>query len=500
MTFVVQNANQLRDTILELAAAHYAEFGEELDTAPESDAYRMASAFALALEVLHAHALKVEAAIFPDTALTDDLEHHAAIFGLSRKPATAARLRVRATAGIPAEQTFPLNGQTLNSRAGLRFRPVSTSGVPLESITTDEFGVVDFLVEAQTGAETTLNVGHDLQWSSNPAGIVGDAEVIAITRTGADAETSVGLATRLMRFLRCRPAAGNCAEWQEWAQRFPQVRCAFVYPATKPGVANPSHHPGAVTVVLIGNPPNVILQPSDAELVRDYILGKKTLDGDDTEGDPRKYQLCYCALDHDDITVMVPTTRTVDVSAVLTLKRERLPSWRATPLVVDPVGTTDTILKLTADPLAAGVVVGDWVAVEIPIARGGHEVRRVVERDATSITLEEPLAGPPLGGALVRAAWSGWQAATDAVLDVFDGLGPGDYSDPHDRYPSETEEWPGRLHTSSFIAALMGFFRGSATFGGVPDVIDATLTTPTSTQVPQPLEMFIPGTIVFTFT
>jgi uncharacterized phage protein gp47/JayE len=498
-TFVVQNADQLRDTVLDLLRAQYEEFGEYIDTSESSDAYRTAAAQALLLEVVHARLLKSAKKMFPDTAETADLEHHARVFGLSRKPATSARLVVLVGSGASLDATIRLAGETLGWRDGTKYLPINADGTPLATIALVA-GSAEIVVEAQTAGVSTNRIpGDELVWSTAPAGLLSSVEILSVDRTAADAENDEDFAGRVLRYMTDRPGGGNCADWSEWCERFPQVHRAFVYPVTKPSALTLNDTPGAVCVVIVGAPPNLILSSSDADHVKAYIEGEETLDGDPREGDPREHQLRFCALDADDITIMAAIPRVVDVSAELEVVREKLPPWRST-FFITAAGCTDTVLQVTVNPAATGVEPNDWIAIQSPLDVGKWVVRRVAARDATSITLATPLADAPIAGREVRAAWSGWESARDAVLDVFAGLGPGDYPGDNTRRPESTRTAPPRLYSSALVAALLGFSTANGKVGGVSNIADVVSLGPSTTQVPAPLELLIPGEIVFLLT
>ncbi len=498
--FEVMNAEQLRDIALELQRAAAREYGETLDISESSDAHRTAAAHALLLEMVHARILlKTQRMIFPDTSEPEDLEHHARIYGMTRKPAIGSRLRVLVGSGRPDDETIILSGEMLGWRDGTKYLPVSADGTPLASVALVA-GSAEVLVEAQSaGASTTRIAGDELVWSTAPAGLLSSVEILAVTRTGADAEGDVDFAQRVSRRLVSSPASGNCDDWSEWCERFPQVHRAFIYPATKPGAETTNRTPGAVCAVIVGAAPNPILSPGDADSVKAYIEGEKTLDGD-VNAEPRRHQLRFCSLDPNDITVMAAIPLSVDVFADLEVVGETLPPWRATPFTTD-VGCTDTVLQVTANPIAAGVEPGQYVAVGTGVVVGGWEIRRVASRGATSITLDAPLSMAPAAGAGVRAAWSKWEQARDAILDLFAGLGPGDYSNAEGgptRWPDVTREAPPRLFPSGFVAVLLGFYTGSGKVAGVPGVRDVTVITPSATVIAAPQELPIPGTITFT--
>jgi uncharacterized phage protein gp47/JayE len=498
-SFVVQRASQLRDTILDLQSAAYAEFGEVLDTSDESDAFRQASAFALCLEVVHARLLVTEAAIFPDTALTEDLVHHAGNFGLERKPATAARLVCRASNGGAGVATYPLAGETLNHSNGTKYLPVDASGAPLASLTTDVLGGVQFFVDAQSvGTSTNLSPGYDLVWSAAPAGLLATGEVLAVARSGADAESDVDLAARLLAYLRSRPAAGNTADWQSWALEVAGIKQAFVYPATNPAVPTTNHTPGAVTLVVLTDRAvsNGIASSGDVANVGAYIEGTQDANGNALAGDERSRQKRFCSLDGNDVVIIAAGPTPQDVEMNVTVKGEPIGAWGPLAVAAAPASTT-TIVQV---PSTAGITAGHWIAVENGAVLGGWETRKIVSFTATSITVAPALLAAPAPFAAVRRAWSGWEAARNAVLDVFRGLGPGDFSADMGgptRFPETTEVGPDKLYVSSLAAAVIGFVRGSGTSTGVSGVVDAAVVVPSASVQENPFELLVPQWITF---
>jgi hypothetical protein len=130
----------------------------------------------------------------------------------------------------------------------------------------------------------------------------------------------------------------------------------------------------------------------------------------------------------------------------------------------------------------------------------GWEIRKITNLTSTTIDLDSPLSVAPGVATPVRRAWSGWLSARAAVLDVFRGLGPGDYAAVDGgptRYPETTETAPDVLYVSSLVAAVVGFARGSSTLTGVQGVVDATVTTPAANVQEAPFELLIPQEIRF---
>ncbi len=501
-SFIVQRAAQLRDTMLELQRAAAREYGETLDISESSDAYRTAAAYALCVEIVHARMIATEAAIFPDTALTEDLEHHASVYGLSRKPATAARLSVLVANATGAAAVYPLAGELAAHSDGTKYLPIDNTGAALTSITTvSPSGSATITVEAQsTGVATNKTPGDELVWSTAPAGLRPDMEILAIVRAGADAERDEDLAARLLAYLRSRPAAGNCADWQTWALEVSGIRQAFVYPATKPSAVTQNRTPGAVTVVVLTDRSvnDGIASSGDVDNVFGYIEGARDASGNVLTGDERSRQKRFCSLDPNDITVMAAVPVPQDVTMNVTIKNdESVGSWAPLAIAAAPASTT-TVLQVAS---TAGLAEGQWIAVQSGVAGGyGWEVRAISLLSPTTITLAAALSAAPAPATVLQRAWSKWEEARDAILDVFRGIGPGDYSTANGgptRYPEVTEVGPGRLYVSSLGAAVLGFARGSGGTSGVAGVVDVSVTTPAASVIADPQELLIPQLITF---
>ena len=504
MSFVVQRADRLRDMMLEFLAAHYAEFGEEVDTSETSDAFRSCAAFALALEVLHAHALKVEKSIFPDTALTEDLEHHALIFGLVRKPASAARISVIVSGAVST--TYTLAGETLNHSDGTKYKPINADGTPRTSITMSGLGLATILCEAQTvGTVGNKGVGVTLVWSSAPSGMGANGAVVsggAGERLGTEAETDAALAQRLLAYLRSRPAAGNCADWQTWALEVAGTIEAWVYPATNAAAATTNRTPGAVTVLAMGDRAtnNGLLTVQQLALIKGYIEGDNDADGNVLTGDSRTRQKRFASLDADDVIIATPTSTPQDVYMDVVVRGEPIPTW--SPLTTATLSST-TVLNTTTNPVTAGVGQDDWVAVFNAGVLGRWEARKVTNVTATFIEVAPALSVAPGAGVSIRRAWSGWDAARDAVVSVFRALGPGDYSTGAGgptRLPETTESGPDRLYTSALVSVVVGVPRNGTWDSGVPGVVSATVTTPSTDVQATPMQLIVPQEIRFTPT
>ncbi len=192
----------------------------EADVSTDSDFYVRATSVASAVEGLYQHQSWIVRQIFPDTADSEYLEMHAAIRGLTRKPAVAASglIEITGTAGA-------------NIEAGLI--AVDDDGrhyVVQEAGSIGEDGVITLFVAAEkVGAANNAGDNTPVKLRSAPQGVHVDA-VLLTMRGGVERESDLELLARLLDIIRRPPAGGNKYDYRRWALEVPGVTGAFVYP------------------------------------------------------------------------------------------------------------------------------------------------------------------------------------------------------------------------------------------------------------------------------
>lgn len=191
----------------------------DADTGPDSDAFIRASSTASAVYGLYQHQLWMARQILPDTADTAYLESHAALRGITRKPATKATGTLTLTgtpgAAVPAgtEARHTATGATFRTTATVSLAETATASAPCEASVAG--AMPDYT------AETVL-------LTAPPPGVQSTAS-LALTG-GTDTETDAELLERLLFHFRNPPGGGNRYDYKRWALEVPGVTGAWVYP------------------------------------------------------------------------------------------------------------------------------------------------------------------------------------------------------------------------------------------------------------------------------
>lgn len=167
---------------------------------------------AMALYPLHLHLRWWGDQYFPDTATEENLERHAAIWGVFRLPATTAGgdIVVEGAAPgitIPARIEYRTNngGQIYRTTKPVTVAANGTATLPVRSIVTGEIG--------NQGAGVTLVPVAAL------AGLPEKAIVAAAGLSGgAELESPAGLLTRFLERIREPGHGGNDADYVKWAK------------------------------------------------------------------------------------------------------------------------------------------------------------------------------------------------------------------------------------------------------------------------------------------
>jgi uncharacterized phage protein gp47/JayE len=161
--------------------------------------------------------------IMPDTAEAEHMERWAAIWGITRKPATTAggMICVKGSDGI----VFPA-GFEFQRQDGARYISLEDKLVGQE--TPGEALVPVRALDPGTGGNAPDMT--PVQLSSPVLGV--DAQAIAVGNIagGADAETDASLRSRLLARIRRPPRGGAAHDYITWAMEVPGVTRAWCYP------------------------------------------------------------------------------------------------------------------------------------------------------------------------------------------------------------------------------------------------------------------------------
>lgn len=194
------------------------------DASRYSDNWKRLRILALATWGLHHSVQVVEDDLFPDTAAGAALDRLMAIWGLTRKPATASSkpAALRITGTLAASIT---TGMQLVHSSGLVYQVNETTSIPA-ALYID----VDVL-SISTGSATKLNAGEILTFSPSQTGLTDEAELrLDIDVNGADLESDASARTRLLNRISQPGAGGNANDYVQWAVAIDDIVTAYTYP------------------------------------------------------------------------------------------------------------------------------------------------------------------------------------------------------------------------------------------------------------------------------
>ncbi|GAB6035833.1 baseplate J/gp47 family protein [Fundidesulfovibrio butyratiphilus] len=188
----------------------------------DSDHFIRATATSSAVDGLYHHQLWIARQILPDTADSEYLERHAALRGITRKPAVAAtgQLVVSGTPGA----VIPAGEVVRHTLTDLAFFTTAQAMI-------DPQGQATVAVTAATAGAMPSFVGEPVLFVQAPAGVQGQA--LLTLSGGVAAETDAELLARLLDYMRNPPGGGNAADYRRWALAVPGVSRAWTIPARR---------------------------------------------------------------------------------------------------------------------------------------------------------------------------------------------------------------------------------------------------------------------------
>ena len=527
MAFTPRNASAIKATLLADWSARYQANGRVLNTASGSEADLLSSALSVELEGLEAQAAANARNIFPDTADTDSLNHAGTVDQLPRESATAAVLTIAVTTSGLANGNYSVAGYTLTSPNGLTYAPTTTT-ITIAS----NAGTLDVQCTV-AGANTNQPVGTILSWSSAPSSFNPTTTVTAIATPGRDQEQDKPYAARILARRQGHPGSGNRVDWQSWALGEPtgqtpsgvivtSIGRAWVYPQLQPDAGGPSTGagtpgvPGCVTAVVAPSPLTSIsifatgLTPSgltpafspvsanDLTAVRAYIEGTGT---NSVQLRPVTMALAdysvEAAQNPGGITVTIQVTPTSAAGAAFPFATALTTTNATTPTTtqfsVSSVGS-DLTAALAAGPVNVAVQLGTGQVI------GGHVLTQITGIVGNLVTVSPALPVAPGTGTTVRPAPQWWAAATFAVVNCFQRLGPMDSTAPSTRWPSAATQ-PYTLYVNQLVAALVPVYdtTGLTVLSGIAGIQNVVVSSPGSDTSPTGAKQSLyPANIAFT--
>lgn len=158
--------------------------------------------------------------ILPDTADGEFLARHAAIWGVRRKAATAARLTVSASG---------VNGSVIAAGSGLQRADGALYTVQAEAVIADGAALLD-VAASDPGAAGDADAGTALTFTSPVPGVNAVAAVASLDTSGTEQEDDASLLARLLDRIQKPPQGGASNDYVQWALAQPGVTRAWCYP------------------------------------------------------------------------------------------------------------------------------------------------------------------------------------------------------------------------------------------------------------------------------
>ena len=188
-------------------------------TDADSDFYIRATATASAIDGLYHHQLWMARQVLPDTADPEYLERHAALRGITRKPAVAASGSVAAT-GAPGT-VIPAGEAVRHAATGLTFLTAEQAVIGAQG------SALIAVLAAQPGV-TPIYRDEPVLWVQAPDGVTSQA--LLTLSGGQAAESDAELLARLLDYMRHPPGGGNASDYRQWALAVPGITRAWTFP------------------------------------------------------------------------------------------------------------------------------------------------------------------------------------------------------------------------------------------------------------------------------
>lgn len=285
-------------------------------------------------------------------------------------------------------------------------------------------------VRALTTGATTNKPARDVLTLAAPTAGISASAVVLLLSGGGDQETDDEVRGRVLDHTATPPGAGNVEDFRMWARTTPGVRLgdAFVFPNQR-GL-------GTVDVYPVGISGARAPSPSMLASVKAQITAKMSAFVD----------LVVKSFSY---SSQVPVTVTIVPG----------PEWQSdfglTAFTLDAASTTTRVM-VTASPVGT-VEIGDRVVVQLLIGGIWHGYQReAASVQATYIDLDIALPAAPVAGGSVRSGGPLWQPAYDAIVALFDNLGPGAASGGVDyiRHSSQVDAFPETLYRASIMRVI----------------------------------------------
>lgn len=448
----------------------------KLDTSPHKPIWRLVNAFAYECRKLAVDFSSFAVNIIPTEAVGVWLRRHAAAYGLTALDATTWEGPATLQADGALTPAFAAGLELVFSGDGTRYQ--TTAAVAASDWSG---GYVTVTAESvTTGTVANKASGTAVTVVSPPAGLLSTATLGTATTEATDNETDPALQQRLGNRLAGMPAAGNCAEYRQWALEAIAANYGgssneavdvCVYPRWDD--AGGTH--GTVTVAVFGSasPPRASRSVSAAcrTDIAAYIATQRPIGATVTVEDPAP---------------VGSVSPAVQVRCQPGYGRD----WYTAPAITVASNVpASRRVNVSADPR---LLIYPGMRVLLTSHTGTLiEQRVVVSTGANYLILDEWTTYDPDVGSDVNPGGPLWQSIYDAILEVFEELGTSDSDDStRPRYPDSASERPSALRLGNLYAAVENI-TGVASCVWVSPAADQTNDEtpgdPTEIITPQPL-------------
>lgn len=430
MAYVVQTLDELHEFAIALLKSLF----PTADVSRGSFLWLWARTQAGGVADNHAHIAGVQSDLLPDTAEGAALDRWGGVVGVVRKSATPARksnaLRV---VGTPTS-TVSI-GDALTHESGLSFQVNENETIPAA-------GYVDVdVVAVDTGAQTRLNAGEVLTFTTPPSGVEESAELqLDMDEDGDDAEQDGPYRARVLNRFSSPPLGGAQNDYVQWALEVDGVASAYCYP-NRAGFGTVD-----VSALHAGSGSSRILSVGEVAELQAYLDERRPVS---VSG----------------LRVLTVTEQDVSVEALLMSTGEAAYEWdwddTVAPVVSTWNGTTRVLTFNAARPDT--MKAGDRIVIKDAAGVGSGQPYVIEALSSTdAVILEEVPATAPVATDVVYSGGPLTTPARSAILALIDGLGT---ANPD---AARYGDWEGSLRLSSLYRAI----------NSVPGVLDSSLVTP----------------------
>jgi uncharacterized phage protein gp47/JayE len=339
------------------------------------------------------------------------------------------------TAGMAAGDVVDIGGEKIVigelvalASAFDTLTPINTTSAPGTAITPAS-GTIASVRSLSTGATTSKPAVDVLTLAAPTAGISASATVLLLSGAG-DQESDDEIRARTLDHTAVPPGGGNVEDFRTWARTTLGVRLgdAFVFPNRR-GLGTVDVYPVGIAGA---RPPSASML---AAVTAQIALKTPAL-----------------------LDVLVKSftySAEIDVTVQIVAGAEWASDFGITSYTVSG-GSTASRINTSASFIGLAEI-GDHVVLQCVI--GG--LRYAFQRTIASITaayfdLDSPLPAVPVSGQTIRSGGPLWQTAYDAIVDIFENLGPGSAAGGvgYIRHPAPVDAFPETLYLASIVRAV----------------------------------------------